>query len=65
LNILNKEEIEGVLAHELAHVKNRDILIGTLAASAAGAISMIANVFQWGLIFGGLGGNNDDEGRGC
>ncbi|NPV27853.1 MAG: zinc metalloprotease HtpX [Firmicutes bacterium] len=59
LNLLNKTELEGVLAHELAHIKNRDVLIGTIAAAFAGAISMIANVVQWGAMFGGL--SNDDE----
>lgn len=62
LRILDHNEVEGVLAHELAHVKNRDILIGTIAASMAGAISMIANIAQWGLIFGGLQGNDDENG---
>ncbi|GAV22876.1 zinc metalloprotease HtpX [Carboxydothermus pertinax] len=62
LNLLNRQEIEGVLAHELAHIKNRDILIGTIAASMAGAISMLADVFRWGLIFGT--GRDDDEGPG-
>lgn len=62
MKILNRDEVEGVLAHEIAHIKNRDILIGTIAASMAGAISMIANVIQWGAMFGGLGGQNDDEG---
>jgi len=61
LKILNRDEIEGVLAHEMAHIKNRDILIGTIAASFAGAISMIGNMLQWSAMFGGLGGNNDDE----
>jgi len=61
LKLLNRDEIEGVLAHEMAHIKNRDILIGTIAASFAGAISMIANIAQWGAIFGGFGGNSDDE----
>lgn len=60
--ILNREEVEGVLAHEIAHIKNRDILIGTIAASFAGAISMLANIAQWGAIFGGFGGNDDEEG---
>lgn len=63
LRILDHDEVEGVLAHELAHVKNRDILIGTIAASMAGAISMLANIAQWGLIFGGMRGD-DDEGAG-
>lgn len=60
LRILNRSELEGVLAHELAHVKNRDVLVGTLAATMAGAITMIANIIQWGAIFGM--GRDDDEG---
>ena len=62
LNVLNQEELAGVLGHELAHVEHRDILISTIAAAIAGAISMIANMAQWGLIFGG--GRNDREGSG-
>jgi len=64
VRILNRDEIEGVLAHEMAHIKNRDILIGTIAASFAGAVSMLANVAQWGAMFGGFGGNDDEEGTG-
>jgi heat shock protein HtpX len=52
LRLLSQDEIEGVLAHEMAHVKNRDILIGSMAAMMAGAISALANIAQWGLIFG-------------
>lgn len=63
MQILDQNEVEGVLAHEIGHIKNRDILIGTIAASLAGAISMLANVAQWGAMFGGLG-RNDDEGGG-
>jgi len=62
LQILNKTELEGVLAHELAHVKNRDVLVGTIAATFAGAISMLANIIQWGAIFGM--GRDDEEGGG-
>ncbi|NYE57473.1 zinc metalloprotease HtpX [Carboxydothermus ferrireducens] len=62
LNLLNRQEIEGVLAHEIAHIKNRDILIGTIAAAMAGAISMLADVFRWGLFFGG--GRDDDNNPG-
>lgn len=51
--VLSREELAGVLAHEIAHVKNRDILIGTIAATIAGAITMLANLAQWALIFGG------------
>ena len=63
LRILNREEVEGVLAHELAHVKNRDILIGSIAATIAGAIVMLANMAQWAAIFG-MGRDSDDEGNG-
>jgi heat shock protein HtpX len=52
VRILNENELRGVLAHELAHIKNRDILVGTIAATMAGAISMLANIAQWGMIFG-------------
>lgn len=61
--LLSRSELEGVLAHEIAHVKNRDVLIGTIAASLAGAITMIANMLQWGMMFGGLRGD-DEEGGG-
>jgi len=61
LDILSESELRGVLAHELSHIKNRDILIGTIAATMAGAISMLANIAQWGLIFGGRS-SDDREG---
>ena len=65
LKILNREELAGVMAHELAHVKNRDILIGTIAAAIAGAISMLATMAQFAMIFGGFGGDRrDDRGGG-
>lgn len=60
LHLLNRTELEGVLAHELAHIKNRDVLVGTIAATFAGAITMLANIIQWGAIFGM--GRDDDEG---
>ena len=63
LRLLTREELEGVMAHELGHVRNRDILIGTIAAMIAGSISMIANMAQWAMIFGG-GRRDDDEGPG-
>jgi heat shock protein HtpX len=62
MRIMDEKELEGVLAHELSHVLNRDILISTIAATVAGAISMLANIAQWGLMFGGS--RHDDEGRG-
>jgi heat shock protein HtpX len=63
LRLLTREELEGVMAHELGHVRNRDILIGTIAATIAGAISMLAHMAQWAMIFGG-GRRDDNEGRG-
>src|ERR1700677_324965 len=61
LNLLNDEELEGVLAHELGHVNNRDILISSVAATVAGAITMLASMGRWAMIFGGMGGNRDDR----
>lgn len=60
LRLLGRDELKGVLAHELAHIKNRDILISTIAATIAGAISMLAYMAKWALIFGGR--SDDDEG---
>ncbi len=65
LSLLNDEELEGVLAHELGHVGNRDILIGSIAATIAGAITWMAHIGQWGMMFGGYGGRDDrDRGGG-
>lgn len=61
MRILNREELTGVLAHELSHVRHRDILISTVAATVAGAISMLANMAQWAMIFGGFGGRSDNR----
>jgi heat shock protein HtpX len=58
LNILNEQELEGVLAHEIGHIKHRDVLIGTIVATMAGAIVYIANILKWGMIFGY--GRDDD-----
>jgi heat shock protein HtpX len=63
LQLLQPDELEGVIGHELGHIKNRDILISSMAAVMAGAISYLATMAQWAMIFGG-GGGNDDEGRG-
>jgi len=63
LRILSPEELEGVMAHELAHVKNRDILVSTIAATFAGAISMIGSMLQWGAMLG-AGRGDDEEGGG-
>ena len=62
LRVLTMDELEGVMAHELAHVKNRDILISSIAATFAGAISMLGNMLQWGAMFGA--GRSDDEDSG-
>jgi heat shock protein HtpX len=62
LHLLSSSELRGVIAHELAHIKHRDILVGTVAATIAGAISMLANMAQWALIFGGGRSSSDDEG---
>ncbi len=57
MRILSREELEGVVAHELAHIKHRDILVGTVAATIAGAISYLAQMAQWAMIFGGRSDN--------
>lgn len=64
MRTLSDDELAGVIAHELAHIKNRDTLISSIAATIAGAISMLANMAQWALIFGGLGGGDDEDGGG-
>ena len=64
MRALTPQELEGVMAHELAHVKNRDTLISTLVASMAGAISMLANMAQWAAIFGAGRSNEEEEGGG-
>ncbi len=61
LRILDRRQLEGVLAHELSHVRNRDMLIATIAASVAGLIASLGHMIQWGAIFGGFGGRSDDE----
>jgi heat shock protein HtpX len=65
LRILNLDELRGVIAHELGHIRNRDTLIMTVTATIAGAITFIAQMAQWALFFGGMGGRDDDrEGSG-
>jgi len=63
LRLLSPEELEGVLAHELAHIQHRDTLISTIAATLAGVIVMLANMARWAALFGGIGGR-DEEDRG-
>jgi heat shock protein HtpX len=62
MRILSQEELQGVLGHELSHVKHRDILISTIAATIAGAISFLAQMAQWAMIFGGHRGDDDEGG---
>jgi heat shock protein HtpX len=65
LSLLNDDELEGVIAHELGHVRNRDILISSIAATLAGAITFLAHIARWGMIFGGMrGSDRDDRGGG-
>ena len=64
LNLLSDDELEGVLAHELGHVRNRDILISSVAATIAGAITMLARMAYWGALFGGMGGRDERDREG-
>ena len=61
LQIMNDEELEGVIAHELSHVRNYDILTSSIAATIAGAVTYMAQMGKWAMLFGGFGGNRDDE----
>jgi heat shock protein HtpX len=61
LQLMSDEELEGVIAHELGHVKNRDILISSVAATIAGAITFLAHMARWGALFGGYGGRSDND----
>src|ERR687885_31521 len=64
LGLLSRDELAGVLAHELGHVRNRDILISSIAATVAGAITMLAHMAQWSMLLGGFGRSNDEEDSG-
>jgi heat shock protein HtpX len=64
LGLLNDDELEGVIAHELGHVRNRDILISSIAATLAGAITWLAQIARWGMIFGGYGRDREERGGG-
>src|ERR1700736_6961567 len=64
LELMNDDELEGVIAHELSHVRNYDILTSYIAATIAGAITYMAQMGKWAMIFGGYGGNREDEGGG-
>lgn len=61
LKLVNQQELEGVIAHELAHIKHRHMLVGTVAATMAGAIAMVGNIVKWGAIFGGFGSRDDGD----
>lgn len=64
LRILSKEELMGVIGHELSHIQHRDILISTVAATIAGAITMLASMARWGAIFGGIRSDGEEGGGG-
>src|SRR5580658_2269661 len=64
LELMNDDELEGVIAHELSHVRNYDILTTSIAATLAGAITWIASMGRWAMIFGGFGGRDDNRGGG-
>ncbi len=64
MDLMNDDELEGVIAHELSHVRNYDILITSIAATLAGAITMIASMGRWAMIFGGFGGSRDENRNG-
>lgn len=61
MQLLSRDELAGVIAHELAHIKHRDTLISSVAATIGGAITMLADMAMWGMIFGGLGGQDDED----
>lgn len=61
MQVLSERELEGVIAHELAHIQHRHMLVGTIAATMAGAVAMLGSIVKWGMIFGG--GRSDDRGN--
>ncbi|GAB4426735.1 MAG: zinc metalloprotease HtpX [Anaerolineae bacterium] len=65
MGMLTPDELAGVMAHEIAHIKNRDTLISSIAATIGGAITMLADMAMWSMIFGGFGGSDDEEGGGA
>lgn len=64
LRLLDPRELAAVISHELGHIRNRDVLVSTVAATFAGAITMIAQLGQFAVLFGGAGGDDEDEGGG-
>src|SRR5271168_2353860 len=64
MDLMNDDELEGVIAHELSHVRNYDILTSSIAATIAGAITWVASMGRWAMIFGGVGGGNDRDREG-
>jgi heat shock protein HtpX len=64
MELMDDEELEGVIAHELSHVRNYDILTSSIAATLAGAITWIAHIGRWGMMFGGMGGGRDRDRNG-
>ena len=64
LRMMDESELEGVIAHELSHIKHRDILISSIAATIGGAVMVLASIARWGAIFGGYGTSRDDDGGG-
>ncbi|MGA2509091.1 MAG: zinc metalloprotease HtpX [Candidatus Acidiferrales bacterium] len=64
MDLMDDEELEGVIAHELSHVRNYDILTSSIAATIAGSVTWIASMARWGLMFGGLGGGRDNDREG-
>lgn len=64
VHMMDEAELEGVIAHELSHIKHRDILISSIAATIGGAVMVLASIARWGAIFGGYGSSRDDDGGG-